>query len=402
MQYSRVKLGDICEINLGKTPPRGVKKFWDVDHTSDMVWVSIADMNNLQDGKIFDSKEYITSQAISECGIPFVEPETLLLSFKLTLGRTAVAGRRLCTNEAIAALPIRDAYKSKIDLLYLKTYFDFFDWDAYASADEKILGKTLNKKKLYVVPIILPPLSVQQEIVARLEKELAKVDEMADAFKRMAELADEEFKAILSETFEHVEGKSVKLGELCNQINVGIVIKPSRYYVDDQTLGIPAFRNLNVKVGYVDTSEFVYLCEQAKKDNPRCILHTGDVVVARSGMPGTSVAIDSNYNNYMAIDILILSPNQTKIYPQYLSWAINSPQAQKIIKTMNNGSAQTHVGVTSISKLMIKLPVLSVQESNINNISTAMERRDNIKHEANHGLLLCSELRKSILQEAFA
>ena len=298
MQYPRVKLGDICEINLGKTPPRGVKKFWDIDHTGDMVWVSISDMNNLQDGKIFDSKEYISSQAISECGIPFVEPETLLLSFKLTLGRTAIAGRRLCTNEAIAALPVRDAYKSKIDILYLKTYFDFFDWDAYASADEKILGKTLNKKKLDVVPIILPPLSIQKEIVSRLEKELGKVDEMADAFKRMAELADEEFKAVLSETFEHVDGKSVKLGDICSKLSTGPFgsVLHKNDYVEN---GIPLVNPMHIIGDSIVPSHDMTVSVETAKRLDAYKLSRGDIVIGRRGEMGRAAVVTSKEEGWL-------------------------------------------------------------------------------------------------------
>ena len=67
--------------------------------------------------------------------------------------------------------------------------------------------------------IPLPPLPIQQEIVARLEKELAKVDEMAESFKRMAELADEEFKSVLSETFEHVDGKHIRFESICKTVS---------------------------------------------------------------------------------------------------------------------------------------------------------------------------------------
>lgn len=202
MKYSCVKLGDICEINLGKTPPRGISKYWDKEHIGNGVWLSIADMNNLENGIVYDSKEYITEEAIESFGVPFVETGTLLLSFKLTLGRTAIAGRRLCTNEAIAALPIRNAYKSRIDLNYLKMYFSFFDWNTYASGDEKLLGKTLNKKKLDVLPIMFPPLSVQQEIVSHLEKDLSRVEKMAEGFRRGLSLCIELRKSILKEAFE--------------------------------------------------------------------------------------------------------------------------------------------------------------------------------------------------------
>ena len=64
--------------------------------------------------------------------------------------------------------------------------------------------------------IPLPPLSVQREIVARLEKELGEADALAVKFKEIAENADAEFKAELDETFKNVEGKKVRLGDVCD------------------------------------------------------------------------------------------------------------------------------------------------------------------------------------------
>ena len=396
MQYPHVKLGDVCEINLGKTPPRGVKKFWDIDHTGDMVWVSISDMNNLQDGKIFDSKEYISSQAISECGIPFVEPETLLLSFKLTLGRTAIAGRRLCTNEAIAALPVRDAYKSKIDILYLKTYFDFFDWDAYASADEKILGKTLNKKKLDVVPIILPPLSIQKEIVSRLEKELGKVDEMANGFRRMAELADEGFKSVLSETFEHVEGKNVKLGEVC-QIDRGK--SQHRPRNDSRLFGgkypfIQTGDIRNANGGFITSFEQTYSdfgLAQSKLWNKGTLCITIAANIGETAILGIDACFPDS--------VVGLVPDSEKLDVEFLNYFFIN--IKENLASNAPGTAQKNINIAILNDITIIIPSKSTQINISEKIKESIEKRDSLKNMAQSGLSLCAELRKSILQEAF-
>ena len=71
-------------------------------------------------------------------------------------------------------------------------------------------------------------LDVQREIVTRLETELSRIDAMAENFKRLAVLANEEFKAVLSETFANVEGPKAKLGDVCEELSTrGHQIKQS-------------------------------------------------------------------------------------------------------------------------------------------------------------------------------
>lgn len=118
---------------------------------------------------VSDSKEYISNQGAAICNL--VRKGTLLVSFKLTLGRLAFAGRDLFTNEAIAALTIFNEHViTKEFLFYCLTHFD---WVKAAENDVKLKGMTLNKAKLKVMPVSFPPLPEQQRIVAFLDEAFA-------------------------------------------------------------------------------------------------------------------------------------------------------------------------------------------------------------------------------------
>ena len=165
------KLGDLCQIELGKTPSRSNGTFWDREKTTTNVWLSIADLLNSEDNIVSDSKEYVSGKGAKICKV--VKSGTLLVSFKLTLGRLAFAGRDLFTNEAIAALTI----KSKKDLSkeFLFYFLSYFDWNSATDGDVKIKGRTLNKEKLKEILIPLPPLMGQQRIVAILDEAFANI-----------------------------------------------------------------------------------------------------------------------------------------------------------------------------------------------------------------------------------
>ena len=94
----RVLLSEICDIQIGRTPSRSIPHYWGEGSS----WVSIAD---LKDKVFIDStKESITSQAIEKCNCRKIPYNTVLFSFKLSIGKVAITQRALFTNEAIAAL----------------------------------------------------------------------------------------------------------------------------------------------------------------------------------------------------------------------------------------------------------------------------------------------------------
>jgi len=139
--WHKQTLGRIASIRIGKTPPRDHDEFWDVHKQSQNVWLSIRDMTSRY---LSDSAEYITDKAIREFNIPAVEMGTILLSFKLTIGKVAIAQRELRTNEAIAAIKILDSDQTDNDFLS----YGLSHWNLLQNVDQANKGATLNKKKL--------------------------------------------------------------------------------------------------------------------------------------------------------------------------------------------------------------------------------------------------------------
>src|SRR5690554_4829153 len=111
-----VKLNQLCEINIGKTPSRSNSKYWGKGHK----WLSIADMKRKY---ISETKEEITDLAVSEANMKIVPKNTVLMSFKLSIGKIGITTEEMYTNEAIASFPIIEKEKIIPEYLYyvLKT-----------------------------------------------------------------------------------------------------------------------------------------------------------------------------------------------------------------------------------------------------------------------------------------
>jgi type I restriction enzyme S subunit len=112
---------DIFDINIGKTPPRKEQEWFSTEKNQNVTWVSISDMGN--NGMfISDSSEYLTKEAVSKFNIIIVPNNTILLSFKLTIGRVAICNSELTTNEAIARFYLpNDSFREYL-YLALKDY----------------------------------------------------------------------------------------------------------------------------------------------------------------------------------------------------------------------------------------------------------------------------------------
>jgi len=142
------KAEDYFEIGIGKTPPRQEKK-WFSENTLDAVWVSISDMGK-SGMYIGNSSEYLTKEAVEYFNIRRVPKGSILLSFKLTVGRIAIALCELTTNEAIAHFKYKNDYIKEYLYFYLKT----FDYNSLGSTSS--IATAVNSKIIKAMPFVMP------------------------------------------------------------------------------------------------------------------------------------------------------------------------------------------------------------------------------------------------------
>ena len=160
---NKVKLAELVDLQIGKTPSRSNNDYWGIGHD----WLSISDLNNLEEGKyISKSSEQITDTAIKETGSKLIPENSILYSFKLSIGKTAVTKRPFYTNEAIVALSIKDFKQVNTDYLFYALKFS----NVSGLTDHAAKGKTLNKNSLSKIDIFLPDLKYQLLAISILDK----------------------------------------------------------------------------------------------------------------------------------------------------------------------------------------------------------------------------------------
>lgn len=168
-------LGELCELPIiGGTPSRGVPEFWNGDN----LWVKISDMNQ---STITDTDEKITDSGIKNSSVKMIPKGTLLLSFKLTVGKVSMSGDNLYTNEAIAGLIPKNSYDKEKLVKYLFHVLPTIDFSPYAQRATK--GFTLNSDSITNVEIPYPNEDVRDKIVAECEEKQQLTDKLIKELK---------------------------------------------------------------------------------------------------------------------------------------------------------------------------------------------------------------------------
>lgn len=143
-----IRADEYFDISIGKTPPRKEPQ-WFSKNPSDYVWVSISDMGSCG-LYIKDSSEYLTHDAVEKFNVKIVPDNTVILSFKLTVGRVAITDGCITTNEAIAHFKTNNSKIIEYLYCYLKN-FSFQTMDSTSS-----IATAVNSKIIKGMPFVVP------------------------------------------------------------------------------------------------------------------------------------------------------------------------------------------------------------------------------------------------------
>lgn len=145
------KAQEIADIAIGRTPPRKETKWFSTDST-DTTWISIKDLGNCG-VFIGDSSEYLTEDAVSKFKIPMIPTKTVVLSFKLTVGRVAITMKEMCSNEAIAQF--KDAMVPVEYLYLLLKHINFSLLGSTSSIATAINSNTIKNMNVLIADSVL-------------------------------------------------------------------------------------------------------------------------------------------------------------------------------------------------------------------------------------------------------
>lgn len=252
------------------------------------------------------------------------------------------------------------------------------------------------------IKVKIPPIPEQERIVSKIEELFSRLDASVAELQTAKEKLKVYRQAVLKEAFDSVQANSkrVTIKSVCETIKVGIVIKPTQYYVEQG--GVFAFRNANVRRNYIEDKDWAMISQEGHQKNLKSQVHIGDVLIARSGVNlGMAATVPQKYDGYNAIDVVIAVPKKEFILSQYLAQYTNSPYGLEIVRKNQHGAAQGHLNVKEYGNLPIFLPNIPEQYSLLKKIESRLSVCDNIEQTIDTSLQQAEALRQSILKQAF-
>ncbi|MEG0181143.1 MAG: restriction endonuclease subunit S [Clostridium sp.] len=388
MEYK--KLNQLCEINIGKTPSRSKSEYWGKGYK----WVSISDLKS----KFIDlTKEEITDIAIDKCNMKLVPKNTVVMSFKLSIGKTAILKEDMFTNEAIANFPIKDY--SKITAQYLYYALQTLN---FSNTDRAVMGATLNKSKLNAIEIPYFDINYQNKIIAILDKAQELIDKRKEQIEGLDELVKSKFIEMFGSpsnnpnkfdivTFEKIIEYMVDIGSNGSNAVISANLKMTDtedYALMVRTLNFTAndFEN-NVKYVSKDVYEFF------KKSK----IYGGELIFNKIGSAGINFVMPYlNRPVTLGLNQIMVRIN-AKVNITYLYILLNSEYGKYQINRRVQGAVTKSITKGAIKEIPIMLPPIELQ----NQFADFVKQVYKLKFEMKKSLKEMEDNYKSLMQKAF-
>ena len=345
----RYRLKDIFDLQMGKTPARQNMKYWD---KSDCKWISIADLSR-SEKYILNTKEKISDIAVKETRIRVIPANTVVMSFKLSIGKVAITADNMYSNEAIMAF--NDKHVVEMLPEYIFYMFKYMRWES--GSNNAVMGKTLNKATISDIEVDICTIKKQQEIIAILDK----MDNILSNKYREIYLLDELVKARFVEMFgdlrDNGKGWEIKtLDELSYLITDGEHITPRRTTDGIYLLSARNILNHSLRlddVDYIDQEEYARIAK-------RVVPKKGDVLISCSGTVGRCCSVPAGIKFQMVRSVALIRFKE-EINPVFAEYMITSDYLQAQINGSKTASSQSNLFQGKIRALKGFAPPIELQ-----------------------------------------
>ena len=280
-----------------------------------------------------------------------------------------------------------EANKEILNPRYLFYFCRHYDFERLNKA---VTIPSLTKSDLLKIEIDLPNLKQQEEIVEKLLMVEKIIQCRRVEIQKLNDLIKARFVELFGDESNPFQWPIINVEDVAN-VSVGVVIKPAQYYTDAEH-GVKAFRSLNIGPMTIKDGDWVYFSYEGNDKNAKSQLKENDLLIVRSGAPGTACVVPKQYEGCNAIDIIIARPNTKKINSYYLCTYTNMPYGKRQIEEGTGGAAQQHFNVGKYNKLRLMLPPLERQNEFVDFMSQVDKSKVAVQEALDKAQLLFDSL----------
>lgn len=376
------KLGEVCTIVSGSTPKTSVTSYWD----GNIKWITPAELNE-DTFYIMDSVRHITEEGKEKTGLSYLPTGTVILSSRAPIGKTAIAGCKMCCNQGFKNLICSDAIYNEYLYFFLKSKTDYLN-----SLGRGATFKEISKSIVESIEIPLPEVKQQKEIAEKFKK----LEQLISLRKQQLAKLDELVKAQFANMFENDANFHTDYMEnLSEFVTVGIANSATHAYAEH---GVVMLRNQNIKENHLDDTELVYIEPKFADKYKSKKLEANDILVTRTGYPGIACVVPQKYAGSQTFTTLIIRlKKETNVSSCYICHYINSSHGKKYVSGTKVGVAQQNFGAKVLAKMPVIVPPIELQ----NQFATFVERVDQQKQTVQQSLDKLELMKKALMQEYF-
>lgn len=191
--WGKKKAQDFFKMSIGKTPPR-IEKKWFTDDKESIPWVSISDMKDTT--FVSYTSEKLTKEACDKFNVKIIPVGTVILSFKLTVGRVAITSIPMCTNEAIAHFSKEGNNWRAYTFYYLKNY----NYDSLGNTSG--ISKAVNSTIIKNMPFLLPSENILDSFEEHVNSYFARINNISTQIQLLTEARDRLLPKLMSGEIE--------------------------------------------------------------------------------------------------------------------------------------------------------------------------------------------------------
>ena len=381
-----IRLKDAFDLQMGKTPARDTPSYWEGDHK----WISIADIGSA--GKyIATTKERITDKAITESGIRAVPAHTVIMSFKLSIGKTAITSEEMYTNEAIMAFISNGAYD--IDTDYLYHLCCGTEWTE--GTNKAVMGLTLNKATLSEKRISLPEITEQRNIAAKFDALDNVIEKTQAELSSLDRLVKSRFVEMFGDVIHNEKGWQQHSFSEITSSRLGKMLDAK------QQTGLhsyPYLANFNVQWFRFELKTLNQM-DFNEADRVEFALQDGDVLVCEGGEIGRCAVWHNEIQPcFFQKALHRVRCNKSIILPDYLAWWFKYNCDHGGFAAIEGAKATiSHLPGAKLKQLQVTVPPISHQER----FAAFVAEVDKSKLAVKQSLEKLETLKKSLMQQYF-